>query len=169
MTLLQHPANGRSRYTVVPRVLIFAQCEDQMLLLKGAPTKPLWPDTYNGVGGHVEPGETIIQAAARELAEETGIHTTNLTLCGMVSISLSDSADDILLFVFSCRVASFATHSSVEGTLEWFPWDNLPSDHIMPDLPVLLPRVREAADTRQPFYALYTYDANGSLHIAFTN
>lgn len=32
----------------------------------------LFPDTWDIVGGHVEPGETLLQALAREVQEETG-------------------------------------------------------------------------------------------------
>jgi len=28
-----------------------------VLLLRGAPKKKIWPDQYNGVGGHVKPDE----------------------------------------------------------------------------------------------------------------
>lgn len=167
MTAAQHPTSPHHTYSVTPRVLIFPQYEDQILLLKGAPTKPLWPNMYNGVGGHVEPGETVRHAALRELDEETGICATDLCLCGMVSINLGDAGSDVMLFVFTCLVDSSITRPGPEGTLEWFPWDALPDKQLMPDLPILLPRVRFAAQTNSPFYALYTYDEAGSLQIAF--
>ena len=60
------------RYAVIPRVAIFLRREDSFLLLKGAPTKRLWANKYNGLGGHVERGEDALFAAKRELLEETG-------------------------------------------------------------------------------------------------
>ena len=50
----------RQRYQTVPRVLIFLTSANpqtgaqEVLLLKGAPTKRLWAGRYNGLGGHVE-------------------------------------------------------------------------------------------------------------------
>ena len=53
------------RYQFVPRVLVFLTCGDEVLLLKGAPTKRVWPNQYNGLGGHIERGESVLEAAQR--------------------------------------------------------------------------------------------------------
>ena len=61
------------RFSVVPRSLIFLfNDQDQVLLIKGSPEKHIWADKYNGLGGHIEPGEDILEGALRELAEESG-------------------------------------------------------------------------------------------------
>ncbi|MFJ9613423.1 NUDIX hydrolase [Streptomyces noursei] len=39
---------------------------------KRSPHRRLFPDAWDVVGGHVEPGETILEALAREVEEETG-------------------------------------------------------------------------------------------------
>ncbi|MBJ7413780.1 MAG: NUDIX domain-containing protein [Phenylobacterium sp.] len=49
------------------RVLLF-DAQDRILLMKGRR-----PGAWFTVGGGVEPGETFIEAAAREIREETGI------------------------------------------------------------------------------------------------
>ena len=59
----QGVAASRGRYQVVPRTLCFVTHEDAVLLLKGAPTKRIWPGRYNGLGGHVEPDEDVLAAA----------------------------------------------------------------------------------------------------------
>ena len=61
------------RYALIPRVLIFLIRDNQVLLLKGSEDKRLWANRFNGIGGHIEPGEDPLSAAYRELFEETGL------------------------------------------------------------------------------------------------
>jgi len=40
-----------NRYAIIPRTLIFLTSGSDILLLKGAPTKHLWANRYNGMAG----------------------------------------------------------------------------------------------------------------------
>jgi 8-oxo-dGTP pyrophosphatase MutT (NUDIX family) len=54
------------------RVLLL-DAQDRILLMKGRlPSDPTGPGAWFTVGGGVEPGETMEQAAMREVVEETG-------------------------------------------------------------------------------------------------
>jgi len=62
------------RYSLIPRVLIFPVNESgEVLLLEGARDKKIWAGYWNGLGGHVEQGESALNAAQRELLEESGL------------------------------------------------------------------------------------------------
>ena len=69
-------------------------------------------------GGHVEPGEPVTKAAAREVLEETGLTVSNLRLCGCKSWW----DEDFCYLVFLYRTSSFSGEllkESEEGENFW--------------------------------------------------
>lgn len=165
-------AASHERYQMIPRTLSFITSQDRVLLLKGAPTKRLWPNKYNGIGGHVERGESIYDAALREIHEETGIRSLgNLSLRGLIAVDTGPTTPGILVFVFTAQTDQQDVVASDEGTLEWVDWRALPIEDLLEDLPVLLPRILDAEsrqNTYQPFFAYYHYDEQGELVISFS-
>ncbi len=60
------------RERLTARVLLLDP-QDRILLLKGRlPSDPSAPGAWFTVGGGIEPGESLMEAAAREVMEETG-------------------------------------------------------------------------------------------------
>ena len=159
------------RYTVIPRVLVFVFDGRDVLLLKGAPTKRLWANRYNGLGGHVEAGEDVYSAARREVLEEAGLTVHDLRLRGVVNVDTGPLAEGqrigIVFFVFSAQCETRETRASEEGTLEWVPLDRLGAYDLVEDVPLLLERVQ--AGDAQPFFARYWYDETDRLQIAFSS
>jgi 8-oxo-dGTP diphosphatase len=155
----------RDRYMLIPRVLIFVTRGTRVLLLRGSPNKRLWPDRYNGLGGHVEPGDDILSAARRELLEESGL-TANLRLCGTVAVETGDNPG-IGMYVFTGDCPEGEPQSSTEGMLEWVEWDAIPSLPSVEDLPVLLSRIRGMKQGDPPFSARSFYDKEGKLTVMF--
>jgi 8-oxo-dGTP diphosphatase len=157
------------RYQVVPRTLCFITHGDDVLLLRGAPDKRIWPDKYNGVGGHVEPDEDVHSAALREIREETGLTVSDLWLRGVINIP-ADAASNtgILVFCFTATAATREVQSSREGILEWIPRDRLLELDLVEDLPTLLPHVLAMDVGEPPFFAHYSYDENDRLMITFS-
>ncbi len=158
--------SSAGRYTTVPRVLAFVFNGQNVLLLKRAPTRRVFPNRYNGIGGHVEATEDVYTAAQREVLEETGLQAQDLRLRGVVNIDAGDNAG-ILMFVFSARSDARQTRPSDEGTLEWVSLDDLQKRDLVEDLPELLRRISAMPDGAPPFFARYWYDADDRMQMAF--
>lgn len=159
-------AASRGRYHVVPRTLCFVTHGDDVLLLKGAPTKRIWPGRFNGLGGHVERDEDILAAAIREVREEAGLEVKDIRLRGVINIDVGEETG-ILLFVFRAEATSRDTAESAEGSLVWIPRSQLASLELVEDLPVVLPRALDAPFNAPPFFARYSYDEHERLVIRF--
>jgi 8-oxo-dGTP diphosphatase len=157
---------NRERYRVIPRTLIFITRGERVLLLRGAPTKRLWANQYNGLGGHIERGENVLAAARRELAEEAGISVRGLRLVGTVLVDASDDTG-ICLFVVCGEHAAGEACASPEGQPEWIALSDLHRMPLVEDLRLLLPRALESAAGGAPFAARSYYDAAEKLKIEF--
>lgn len=89
-----------------------------------------------GIGGHVEPGESIVAAICREVAEETSlaIHAMDLVPAGTVEFVFpAQPAWDMFTTVFTCRKFDGEPQESSEIAPRWYPSTNLPHDQMWAD------------------------------------
>jgi 8-oxo-dGTP diphosphatase len=156
-----------SRYLLIPRVLIFVRRSASVLLIKGAATKRIWANKYNGVGGHVEPGEDILSAARRELLEETGL-IADLWLCGTVVVDTGENPG-IGIYVFTGECPEGQPRSSAEGQVEWVSFLDVSSLPVVDDLPLFLERIQKLKRGQAAFSARSYYDREQKLTMEFTN
>ena len=151
------------RYQIVPRVLIFVTRGDHLLLLK-IKGKGRWDGRYNGLGGHIERGESLLEAARRELMEESGLQA-ELRFVGSLLVDTGENPG-IGLFIFTGETGPGELRPSEEGDLAWVPlWDveRLP---LLDDVPILLRKIITQAGGA-PFSARSYYDEVGNLQVIF--
>jgi len=75
-------------------------------------------------GGHVEPGESIVDSVCREIQEETGLTIRNPRLCGIKQFPIEGGR--YLVFFFKADHYTGALTSSAEGKVEWISREDLP-------------------------------------------
>jgi 8-oxo-dGTP diphosphatase len=122
-------------------------------LLKGAPTKRLYANQYNGVGGHVERNEDVLASLRREVREETGLEIEQASLRAVI-VADEGPGPGVLIFVYTAVSASRTLHASAEGELVWAPRAQVLDYDLTPDLRELLPLLF-AADQRGLIYGHY--------------
>jgi len=111
---------------------------------------------WNGFGGKVEAGETIEQAARRELTEEIHIEATNASLSGIVTIIYHDTAEladglslkhsniskKVEMYVYRVTAWNGSPIETDEMAPKWFNFKDIPYENMWPDdrrwLPLVL-------------------------------
>ena len=82
-------------------------------------------------GGHVEPGESIVDSVIREMKEESGLTVFRPHLCGIKQFPIDGGR--YLVFFFKTDAFEGELISSDEGKMEWINRENLPYIHTVSD------------------------------------
>jgi len=72
---------------------------------------------YTLPGGHIEPGESVVDAVIREMQEETGLTVLDPRLCGIKQFPIDGGR--YLVFLFRAKSFIGTLRASEEGSVEW--------------------------------------------------
>jgi 8-oxo-dGTP diphosphatase len=156
-----------NRWLTIPRTLCFVFNGNDVLLMKRAAHKRVFPNKYNGLGGHIERDEDPLTSAKREILEESSLIVQDVRLRSVHNIDAGEQTG-IMLFVYTAESSSRNfTDSGTEGTLHWIPLDKLNVYELVEDLPLILPRLLDMNDTTPPYSVHVSYDENDEIQMRF--
>ncbi len=110
-------------------------------------------------GGHVEPGESFVEAVIREVWEETGLHIAQPQLCGIKQFQTAKGARYVVLFYKTC-LYSGSLRSSDEGEVFWIPRGDLSRYTLCSDFESMV-QVFESDQLSEFYY----YKQDGQWHL----
>ena len=91
---------------------------------------------YTLPGGHIEVGESIVDAVIREMKEETGLTVLNPRLCGVKQFPIENGR--YIVFLYEATQYEGELCSSSEGKMHWIRVEELNKINLVNDFHDLL-------------------------------
>ena len=123
------------RKTETVELTVLCLIEDEKKILLQNRVKKDWQG-YALPGGHVEPGESFVDAVIREMKEETGLTVIDPRLAGVKQFPIENGRYIVLLFKATRWSGDLI--SSDEGQMEWIEYDNLTNIKTVDDFDELI-------------------------------
>jgi len=109
-----------------PKILTLCLIKKDGMLLLGMKKRGFGVGRWNGFGGKVEEGETIVEAAIRETEEESGLMVKELEERGIVTFEFLDTGKLLEVHIFNVLKYSGEAIETEEMSPKWFDLTEIP-------------------------------------------
>lgn len=140
--------------------LLLLRRDDQILL--AMKKRGFGSDRWNGVGGKVDPGETIEQALVRECQEEICVTPTNYEKVAVHDFVFPDGTPDMEVHAYVATEWEGDPTETEEMAPRWFSVDAIPYDDMWQDDIVWLPQVIRG----KKLLGLFVFDKHENMQAA---
>ncbi|MDP3964046.1 MAG: 8-oxo-dGTP diphosphatase [bacterium] len=137
-------------------VLTLCLIRDKNKLLFGMKKRGFGEGRWNGFGGKVHEGETIQEAAIREVAEECGLTVQRLRKAGQLEFVSQGEHEISTVHVFSVEKFSGIPVETDEMKPRWFGIEEIPYKSMWPDDKYWLPLFLAG----KKFHGRFLFDAS---------
>jgi len=124
------------------KVMTLAMLYNDRQILLAMKKRGFGAGRYNGYGGKLHKGESIKEAALRELAEEAEVTSANLVEAGVLNFNFEGKDESLEVHLFRDGNFSGEARETEEMKPEWFAHSEIPFDSMWPDdkywLPIFL-------------------------------
>ena len=137
------------------KILTLSMVTTDAHILLGMKKRGFGAGRFNGFGGKVEAGESIEQAAVREIQEEVSLTPTAMGKVGILEFSFESEPDILEVHIF--KVAAFKGEplESDEMKPQWFAWNDVPFSQMWIDDEYWFPYLKNG----QYFKGSFLFDA----------
>ena len=140
-------------------------CKNDRILL-GMKKRGFGEGRWNGFGGKVEAGETIEDAAKREVFEESGVKVVSMEQVGVLDFTFESDITKIMeVHVFKVTDISGEPQETEEMRPQWFAKNGIPYSQMWSDDEQWLPLLLDGKKFKGVFLFDRPSDANYSAKI----